>query len=68
MPQRIIEMDWQIIALNSASLGSVIAATIAENSTGWAVGFVIVTVGILNLAKSYAIVREAKDEDEEDEE
>ena len=68
MPQRIMEMDWQIIALNSASLGSVIAATIAENSTGWAVGFVIVTVGILNLAKSYAIVREAKDEDEEDEE
>jgi dipeptide/tripeptide permease len=66
MPQRLINMDWQIIALNTASLGSVIAATIAENSTGWAVGFLIVTVGILNLAKSYATIRDIKDEDDEE--
>jgi len=66
MPQILINMDWQIIALNTASLGSVIAATIAENSTGWAVGFLIVTVGVLNLAKAYATVKDIKDEDDEE--
>lgn len=59
-------MDWQIMALNSASVGSLVGAAISENSTGWAIGFLIVTVGVLNLAKAYATVKESKEKDTEE--
>ncbi len=63
MPQRLIrlaELDWQLIGLNATSVGSIIASYISENSTGWAVAFLIVTVGILNLAKAYSVVKNKK--------
>lgn len=60
LPLKIINLDWQMVTLNLASVGTVMAATIEENSTGWAVGFLIVTVGVLNLAKAYATIRESK--------
>tara|TARA_R110000796_G_scaffold221120_3_gene337147 strand:+ start:805 stop:1005 length:201 start_codon:yes stop_codon:yes gene_type:complete len=66
MVQRIINMDWQIVVLNSASVGSIVGAAMAKDSTGWAVGFLIVTVGVLNLAKAYATVKELKDKEDEE--
>tara|TARA_R110002110_G_scaffold13212_4_gene63428 strand:+ start:78 stop:275 length:198 start_codon:yes stop_codon:yes gene_type:complete len=61
MPNRLINTDLQILALNITSLGSVIA-WVTENATGFGGGFVLFTVGILNLAKAYSTVKHGKRE------
>lgn len=60
MPYRLLQIDWQMVALNAASGSALIAESVTENATSWTVGFLIVTVGVLNLAKAYSTVREAK--------
>ncbi len=54
MPARLLaHLDLQMLFLNVTSLGSVIA-WVTEYASGFAGGFVLFTVGVLNLAKAYA--------------
>lgn len=55
--------DWQMAILNVTSVSSVVIEAMHESSNRYAVGFLIVTVGILNLAKAYATVKKNKKED-----
>ena len=59
MPHRLMNIDLQMLGLNVASLGSIVA-WITEHATGFAGGFVLVTVGVLNLAKAYSTIKEAR--------
>ena len=60
MPYRLLKLDWQMLTLNAASGVALISESVLNNSASWAVGFLIVTVGVLNLAKAYATIKEAK--------
>jgi hypothetical protein len=60
MPYRLLKLDWQMLTLNAASGAALISESVLNNSASWAVGFLIVTVGVLNLAKAYATIKEAK--------
>lgn len=60
MPTRFMNLDFQMLGLNAASVGSLVANSIAESYSGWSVGFLIFTVGVLNLAKAYATIRDRK--------
>lgn len=51
------DLDWQMITLNVTSVSSVVIEAMHESSNRYAVGFLIVTVGILNLAKAYATIK-----------
>ncbi len=59
MPQRLLEIDFQMIALNITSFGSIVA-WVTENATGFAGGFVLFSVGVLNLAKAYSTIKGKK--------
>lgn len=64
MPQRIFEhLDLQMVFLNVTSLGSVIAWA-TEHASGIGGGFVLFTVGVLNLSKAYSTVKKAEDKNE----
>ena len=53
MPTRISQhLDLQIVFLNITSFSSVVA-WVTEYATGFAGGFVLFTIGVLNLAKAY---------------
>ena len=60
MPDRLLSIDWQLIALNTTSVGTIVGNAISDNINVWAVGFLIVTVGILNLAKAYSTIKQSK--------
>lgn len=47
-------IDFKIVAFNVVSFGSIIT-WFTENAT--AAGFVLITIGILNLAKVYSIIK-----------
>ena len=49
-----------MVTLNAASGAALIADAINDNATGWSVGFLIVTIGVLNLAKAYQTVKTTK--------
>jgi hypothetical protein len=53
--------DWQMAILNVSSLGSVVAWA-TEYASGFAGGFVLLTVGILNLAKAYSTIKKTNNE------
>ena len=57
MPTRLANIDWSMITLNALSGAAIVEESIRDNTTGWTVGFLIVTIGILNLAKAYVTVR-----------
>jgi len=50
-------LDPQMILLNVASVASIVAESMTTDSNRWAVGFLIVTIGILNLAKAYSTIK-----------
>ena len=60
MPQRIVDfahsLDINLLALNAASVASLFAWA-SEHMTGIAGGFVMFSVGILNLAKAYDVYK-----------
>lgn len=65
MPFRFLQhIDIQMVALNLTSFGSILAWA-TENATGLAGGFVLITIGILNLAKAYSVYKKADDNDSE---
>ena len=62
MPTRLLNnLDLQMLILNVTSLGSVVA-WVTEYASGFAGGFVLFTVGVLNLAKAYATFKNPKRE------
>lgn len=60
MPYRFMNIDFQMVGLNIASLGALIADVVSENATGWSVGFLIFTIGVLNLSKAYSTCMDAR--------
>ena len=52
--------DIQLLILNASSVGTIVAESMNESSNKWAIGFLIATVGILNLAKAYATIKNPK--------
>ena len=55
-------LDLQMVFLNVTSVGSIIAESMASDSNRWAIGFLIITVGILNLAKAYSTIVKGNEE------
>lgn len=58
------QVDLQMMLLNVTSLGSVLA-WVTEYASGFAGGFVLFTIGVLNLAKAYSTIREFKKDNDE---
>lgn len=52
-----MNIDFQMIALNAVSVGTLITNAIAESANKWAIAFLIFTVGVLNLAKAYSTIK-----------
>lgn len=52
-----MNIDFQMIALNAVSVGTLITNAIAESANNWAIAFLIFTVGVLNLAKAYSTIK-----------
>jgi len=52
-------IDLEMAILNITSFGS-IAAWVSEHGMDFVAGFVLVTVGILNLAKAYSFIKKVK--------
>ena len=55
-----MNLDLQMVTLNAASGAALVAEAIKINSTHWSVGFLIVSIAILNISKGYATIIRAK--------
>ena len=56
-------LDLQMVFLNVTSVGSIVAESMASDSNRWAIGFLIITVGILNLAKAYSTIKKSSEDE-----
>lgn len=64
MINKIANIDYQMVSLNASSAGALISEVIRDNANSWAVGFLIVTIGVLNLAKAYSTIKNKKNNED----
>ena len=53
---KVMNLDIQMVTLNAASGAALVAEAVKMNSAHWSVGFLIISIAILNISKGIATI------------